>query len=562
MGITILLNLFGGVAMLLWGLHMVHTSIVRAFGARLRLFLSTVLKNRVNAFFAGIGVTALLQSSTATALMLNSFLISGLVDLVPSLAIMLGANVGTTLTVQLLSFDTSAVSPFLLTIGVITVRRSNTMIIRELAKACIGLGLMLMSLHLLLASLGSTEHDPMMGQIFGSLTNDPLLTLLIGAVMTWAAHSSVATVLLTMSLVSSHLISPSAGLALVLGANLGSALVPLMEGGSSKNPALRRMPVGNLINRLIGCIVFLPFLEPITRWMGLFEPNSARIAADFHTIFNVVLAVTFILPLPFFAKLLERVLPDIKETADPRTPVYLDESVLETPTVALTCAARETLRMGDIVDDMLQKSMIALFANDQELSHAISLNDDIVDHLNEAIKLYVIKMTRDSLGEVEGYRAMEILSFAINLEHIGDIIDKNLLEVVNKKIRHNLEFSPEGAEEVRQFYLIVRENLRLAMTVFLSSDVKTARELLDEKYRIREIEFTASENHLARLRDGKIMSLDTSSLHLELLRDLKRIHSHICSAAYPALEAAGEIEKLGQVSFSKDHTISKKSLML
>lgn len=543
MGVRILLDLIGGVALLLWGLYMVQTGIVRAYGARIRRFLGRVLKNRYHAFAAGVGVTAILQSSTATSLMLTSFAAAGLVQLGPALAVMLGANVGTTLIVQLLSFDSSIISPLLLTTGVLAYKRGARTVVKDLGRVAIGLGLMLLSLHLLLDSLAPAEHVPVVRALFAAVTNEPLLTMLIGAVLAWVSHSSVATVLLTMSLVSSHFLTPVAALALVLGANLGSALNPLIEGLDSGNPAHRRMPVGNLINRLVGCLIFLPLLVPIVELLEVVDPNPVRLVADFHTLFNLIMALVFILPLNLYARMLERLLPEVKTSEDPAVPMYLDASVIETPSVALACAARETMRMGDIIDTMLQQSMTAILTNDRMLVGEISDKDNAVDRLNEAIKLYIVKVTHGSLDDVEGQRAMEILNLAINLEHIGDIIDMNLMELAGKKIRGQLEFSAEGARELEEFHRIVRDNLKLAMTVFLSGDVKAARQLLEEKSRIRELEFAAAEKHMARLKVGRVESIETSALHIDILRDLKRIHSHICSTAYPALEAAGQLNR-------------------
>ena len=541
MGITVLLDLTGGVALLLWGLHMVHSGIVRAFGARIRKALGTVLQNRFQAFMAGLGATVLLQSSTATALMLSSFSASGMVDLMPAMAVMLGANVGTTLIVQLLSFDSSLIAPILLVSGVIAFKRSTRTLVRDLGRVAIGLGLMLLSLHILLTSLAPAENAPVVRELLNAITDEPLLTLLIGAILTWAAYSSVATMLLTMSLAYSSFITPEAGLALVLGANLGSAMNPLLQSLSSTNPAHRRLPVGNLINRLVGCLIFLPFLTPLVHMLGSVEPNPVRLVADFHTFFNVVLAAVFILPLNWISRHLERFLPDQRNTLDPSVPLYLDEGAIETPSVALACAARETLHMGDIVETMLRRAMTALLTNDRKLVAEVTQQDNVVDRLHEAIKLYVVKVTRGSLDELEGRRAMEIMSLSINLEHIGDIIDKNLMELANKKIKRQLQFSHEGAMELEEFHGIIMSNLKLAFSIFLSGDVKSARLLLDEKARIRELDISASERHLTRLREGRPESIETSSLHLDVLRDLKRIHSHICATAYPVLEAAGEL---------------------
>lgn len=536
MGLKILLDLLGGVALLLWGLHMVQSGIMRAFGARIRHTLGNVLKTRLRAFAAGIGVTAVLQSSTATALMLSSFAASGLLQLTPALAVMLGANVGTTLIIQLLSFDSSALAPLLLVSGLIAFKRGTQTIVRDLGRAGIGLGLMLLSLHILLNSLAPAEHAPLMRDMLSAITDEPLLTLLIGAILTWATHSSVATILLTMSLAQSGLVAPAAALALVLGANLGSAINPLVEGVSGKNPAHLRLPLGNLITRVVGCLIFLPLIDTIVGLMASIEPNAARMSADFHTLFNLTVALLFLIPLPGYARLLERLLPETATTTDPDAPAYLDDSVISTPPIALACAARETLHMGDIVEQMLQQSMTAIMTNDRKLVSAISERDNAVDRLHEAIKLYVIKITHESLEESEGQRATEVLGLAMNLEHIGDIIDKNLMDLASKKIKRRLLFSAEGAAELQQLHRIVQDNLKVAMSVFLSGDVKSARLLIEEKNRIRELELIAAENHMARLKEGRTESIETSSLHMDILRDLKRIHSHICSAAYPVLE--------------------------
>jgi phosphate:Na+ symporter len=532
----------GGVALLLWGLHMVHSGIVRAYGSGLRRFLGKALRNRFLACGAGILVTALLQSSTATGLMTTSFVSGGAVDLVPALAIMLGANVGTTLIVQLLSFNASAIAPVLFLVGVIAFKRGGQPRTRDLGRVAIGIGLMLLSLHILLDTLAPAESAPAVRSLLAAMTGDPVLCLLVAAVLTWGAHSSVTVVLLVMSLAYSGFITPMASISLILGANLGSAINPLVEGSRSDNPASRRLPLGNLINRLVGCAVVLPFVEPIAAAFARFEPNPSRMAADFHTAFNVALALAFMLPLDALARFLTRLLPERARPSDLSTPLYLDEAALATPSVALVCAARETLHIGDIVETMLRQTMVALLTDNRELIGEICRMDDAVDKLDEAVKLYVTKITRDSLGERDGQRAMEIISFSINLEHVGDIIDKNLMELAAKKIKQNLVFSKEGAAELSAFHQEVLDNLKLGFSAFISGDVEIARKLIAEKAALRAAEFAAAESHLARLREGRPESIESSSLHLDILRDLKRIHSHICSAAYPVLERLGELQ--------------------
>ncbi|QPF88154.1 Na/Pi cotransporter family protein [Bradyrhizobium genosp. L] len=542
----VLLDLMGGVALLLWGLHMVHSGILRAFGPDLRHLLGKALHNRFTAFAAGLGLTALLQSSTATGLITSSFAAEGLVSLVPALAIMLGANVGTTLIVQVLSFNVAAVAPVLFIIGLVAFRSGPRSKVKDLGRVSIGLGLMLLALHILLDTMAPAENAPGVRVFLSAITGDPVLCILIGAVVTWAVHSSVASVLLVMSLAYSQFISPYAAFALVLGANLGSAINPLMEGARRDDPASYRLPVGNLVNRVIGILVVAPFLRPITEHLHALEPDLARATALFHIAFNVVTAVLFIGVLDTMARLLERLLPKRAQATDPSQPRYLDESALETPSLALADAAREVLHMGDHVEAMLRKVMAAMTANDRALVDQVSKTDNAVDGLNEAIKLYVTKLTRGSLDEREGQRAMEIVSFAINLEHIGDIIDKNLSELASKKIKRRLEFSAEGAAELAAFHKRTIDSLRIAFAVFMSGDVGEARKLLAEKASLRAVELAAVDRHLERLREGRPETIETTSLHLDVLRDLRRIHSHICSVAYPVLDAAGETATAGE----------------
>jgi phosphate:Na+ symporter len=544
MGSVVLLDLMGGVALLLWGLHMVQSGILRAFGPNLRLLMAKALGNRLAAFAAGLGLTALLQSSTATGLITSSFAAEGLVGLIPALAIMLGANVGTTLIVQVLSFNISAAAPALFIVGLVAFRSGPRTRIKDVGRVAIGLGLMLLALHILLGTLAPAENAPGMRVFMNAITGDPVLCIIIGALVTWAVHSSVATVLLIMSLAFAHFVTPYAALALVLGANLGSAINPVFEGAKRDNPANYRVPVGNLLNRVIGVLLVAPFLAPLADIFQNWQPDLAKMTAGFHIAFNIATAAVSIGLLNAVAALLTRLLPERHQAVDPARPRYLDESALETPSLALTDAARETLRMGDMVESMLRDVMTAIMTNDRSLVDHVTQMDNNVDGLDEAIKLYVTKLTRGSLDEREGQRAMEIISFAINLEHIGDIIDKNLSELATKKIKRRFQFSPEGAAELSDFHRRTLESLRIAFGVFMSGDVGEARKLLAEKAILRSVELAATERHLDRLREGRPETIETTSLHLDVLRDLKRIHSHICSVAYPVLDAAGELEKV------------------
>ena len=536
----VLINLIGEIALLLWGIHMVQSGVTRVFGTDLRAFLGQGLKTRFNAFLVGLGVTALLQSSTATALMAMSFTGAGAVELVPALAVMLGANVGTTLIVQVLSFDITLVFPLLIAAGVFSFRAGRGTRFQDIGRVVIGLGLMLLSLHLLAEAIRPSEHSQTVRDLLAAITREPALNIVIAAALTWAAHSSVVVVLAVISLATSGLLGPEATLAMVLGANVGSAINPLLAAGG--DPVKLRLPLGNLVTRLVGTAIALPFIDEIGRMLLRFGDDPGRLAANFHTGFNIVVAVLFIGLLPVMARMLVKLLKEGPASNDPAKPLYLDHAALGTPTVALANAARETLRVVDIVERMLAGTQDALHGDDRHRVAEASRLDDVVDRLHEALQVYIAAIAREGLNEADARRLGEIQAFAINLEHIGDIIDKNVSELVAKRQRLKLKLSPEGLAEIDAMYAQLREHLRLAVAVFMSSDTGAARRLVAEKEQFRDLERVSTEKHFARVREGRVASIETSGLHLDLVRDLKRIEAHLAATAYPLLERTGALK--------------------
>ncbi len=537
-----LLDLAGSVALLLWGVRMVQTGVQRAFGPNLRRILSKALGNRCNAFLAGLGVTTLLQSSTATGLMVAAFAAGGLVDLVPALATMLGANVGTTLIVQLLSFDISRASPLLVLIGVVMFQRGDATRTRDLGRVAIGLGLMLMALTRLLEIMTPYEDVPSLRMLMGAVATVPVIDILLAAVLTWAAHSSVAVILLVMSLTAKGVVPPHAAFALVLGANLGSALNPLLEAATGSDPAAKRLPIGNLVNRLVGCAVALALLDRIGPALLSIEPDPARAVADFHTAFNLVLAVIFFPLLGPFAGLLKRWLPAQVDTNDPARPIYLDRAAREVPAIALAGAAREALRMADTVEAMLQRALDAFDRGDRKQIAETKRLDDVLDRLNTAIKTYLSSLDPEALSRDDHRRLSQILTFTTNLEQAGDIVERNLMDQATKRLKRGLTYSRQGRAEIHRMLERLTTNLRTAAAAFMFEDARAARQLAVEKEAFRDLETRATTAHFERLRAGRIDSAETSALHLDTLRDLKQVNAHlVAAAAYPVLEAQGEL---------------------
>ena len=353
-----IIEMLGEIALLLWGVHMISTGVLRGFGGDLRRVLGKALRHRLTALMAGLGVTLVLQSSTATALMASSFAAAGVIGPVPALATMLGANIGTALVTWALAFDVTLMFPLLLLAGLIMFRVTSRTRPRNIGRALIGLGLVLLALHLLVETFAPGTVAPPARDIVAALTREPLVVLALATLLTWAMHSSIAAVLVIATLAQAGLVTPVAALAMVLGANLGSALNPLVNALSGE-PAAIRLPLGNLINRLTGCALALPLLTGTAGLLAGVTSGPGPIVVLFHLAFNVALAALFMPALPALASLLERLLPDRPRSDDPSTPRYLDRGSLATPAVALANAARETLRMADVVETMLAGSRAA-----------------------------------------------------------------------------------------------------------------------------------------------------------------------------------------------------------
>jgi phosphate:Na+ symporter len=536
-----ILNLAGSVALLLWGVHMARTGVQRAFGAKLRNALGAALRNRLAAFAAGLGVTAILQSSTATGLMVTSFAAGGLVDLTAALSVMLGANVGTTLIVQALSFDVAEIAPALILIGVILFRRAAAAS-RDLGRAAIGVGLMLMALHQLLGLLTPYEDVPSLRLLLGAVDTEPVLDVFLAAGLTWATHSSAAVVLVVMSLAAKGTAPPLAAFAMALGANLGAALNPWFEGASDADPAAKRVPLGNLLNRAVGVAVALAFLPAISRFLVTVEPDKARLVADFHTAFNLVLALVFMPLLTPFAALLKRLLPARVDPADPSRPLYLDPAAAAAPAIALGGAAREALRLADALEAMLAGMRDAIAHPDRRQIGETKRLDDVLDKLNSAIKAYLTGLDPEALSETDHRRLRDILTFSTNLEQAGDIVDRGLLAMATKMAKRGVIFSDSGRDELLRIVDRLIANLRAAASLFMTGDERTARRLAAEKEAFRALEAAATDAHFERLRSGRVDSAETSALHLDALRDLKSVNTHIvAAAAYPVLASRGEL---------------------
>ena len=533
-----LLHLLSAVALLVWGTHIVRTGVMRVYGARLRTVLSRSVEKKPFAFCSGIGVTALVQSSNATTMLVTSFVAQDLVALAPALVIVLGADVGTALMARVLTFDLSWLSPLLIFIGVIFFLSKKQSRAGQLGRVSIGLGLILLALELIVQAVTPITQASGVQVIFASLTGDMLLDALIGAVFAVITYSSLAAVLLTATLNATGVISFDVALCLVIGANLGSGLLAMLN-NSAATPAARRVALGSLLFKLVGSLLVLPFVHLLADGMRQISLPESELVIYFHVFYNLIRCLVMVPFVEPMARFCQRVIADAPEADTRLKPKHLDNTALDTPALGLANAARETLRMGEALEQMLTMWGNVIRGEPRQERELRKLADD-VDVLYTAIKLYLAQMPKEDLTGDESRRWAEIIEMSLNLEQAADIIERMASDVARKSFAARRAFSAEGLQELDALLEQLSDNLKLALTVFFSGDVAGARRLRRNKHRLRILSRRYSHAHVNRLHQQNVQSIETSSLHLGLLSDMKRLNSLFCAVAYSVLEQPDE----------------------
>lgn len=531
-----ILTLFGGVLLLLYGIQLAGEGLKEAAGPQIKTALQTLTRNRVAGLFTGVGVTFLLQSSSATTVLLVGLVDAGLMSLGQTMGVILGADVGTTLTVQLLAFQIEELAVFIAGLGILIMLWGGQPERRSLGKGILGFGLIFLSIKIMAESIAPLEHNELFTKLLLAVAENPLAGVLVAAALTAVLHSSAAMLGLTITLALNHLITLPAALPMILGANIGTCVTAFLGSLRSK-PDAKRVAWAHILFKVAGSLLVLPLLKPFAEVAALTADDLARQIANAHTIFNLGLALVF---LPFTgvaARLTQRLVPDqVEEPEEKFAPKYLNPAMLTEPSLALAQAVREALRMAEVVQDMLGLSLDALLGQSRDLIEMVENMDDRVDLLDRAISFYLTKLSSQKMNEEEARRQMGILHLVSNLEAIGDVVDKNLMELAKKKLDKQREFSAEGREDIKTLHTKVLENLELAISAFTGRDQELAQKVLRHKPVIREIEQELYQRHIQRLEKGLAESFETSSIHLDVISNLKRINSLLTNIVYPIVQ--------------------------
>ncbi len=530
-----LFTLLGGIALLLYGLQLVRDGLGGMAGARLRSILGSVTRNRFMGLLTGAVVTAAIQSSSAATVMLVGFTSAGLLTLSQSIAVILGADIGTTLTVQLIAFDILDWALAIVTVGFFVSFGSRSHALKSLGQAILGFGFVFLSLKLLTEGMAPLHENDITRQLILGVGNAPLWGIVLAAALTALLHSSAATIGIALAFASQGLMPLASALPIVLGANIGTCATAMIASIGTTTEA-RRVALAHLLFKSLGVIIVLPILGQFEAATEATADTIIRQIANAHTFFNVGIALVFI---PFtvpLARLTAYLIPDRPEMEDPGQPKYLDPHVLDTPSLALAQATRESLRMSDVVLGMHRDTIMVFMDDAIETAEDIQKRDNWVDRLNREIKLYITKLSATSLTEEQSQREVALLALTGDLETIGDIIDRHLMELAKKKIYKGLRFSDRGRKEIVELHDRVGRNFELVISAFASQDMELAQRVIKEKAGINKMERELRSAHIQRLHAGLPESIETSAIHLDILTNLVRINHHITSIAYPIAE--------------------------
>jgi phosphate:Na+ symporter len=531
----VVLALFGGMALLLYGIRLSGDSLQRVAGGRLRQLLTGLSRNRVVALVSGATVTAIIQSSAATTLMLIGFVSAGLMTFRQTLGIILGADIGTTFTVQLIAFKLTDYAPLLVGLGFLVTFIGRRSFSKDIGNSILGLGLMFLGLKLILDGAAPLRTSPLAVDLLAAMTENPIAGVLAAAAFSALVTSSAATIGLALALAHQDLITLEGAIAIVLGANIGTCSTALAASVGATAEA-KRVAIAHIAFKVLGAALVFPFIGPLTGLVAASATDPARQVANAHTFFNLGISLVFLPFTPWAARMIETAVPEDQREDTPFRVRYVDERALDQPSLALGQATREALRMADVVQGMLRDALAAFRSDSLALIEEVERRDDQVDFLEREIKLFLARLGREAMGPEMSRKEIGLISFIGNLENIGDIIDKNLMELARKKYYQGRRFSEAGWAEIQDFHSIVSKNLERAIAAFAAGDRALAQEVLDQRPFMRARERELRESHLGRLRAGLAESLETSEIHLDILTNLKRISSHVSALMFPILD--------------------------
>ncbi|MBI3018047.1 MAG: Na/Pi cotransporter family protein [Deltaproteobacteria bacterium] len=526
------ITLFGGICLLIYGLHITRENLQKIAGDRLRNILSKLTENRLFTFLTGFFMTLILQSSSAAIAMVVGFASSALLTLTQAMIIILGADVGTTITVQLLAFHVADYSLLLVIIGFLLF---SFLGIKKQAYGLFVMGIGFIFLGMWqMGEAGQSFKDSQILLLSLQLLKDyAFVSFLISAVLTALLQSSAASLGIILSFAHAGILPLAQALPLIIGANIGGCALPLLVSLKLGDRG-KQVAFAHIFLKAFGAILIFPFLGSFETLVSWTATSESRQIANAHFLFNGALALLFIPLTHFGASFIQKLFP-LKPEPEAFRPKYLDSHVLSTPSFAFGQASREVIRMAGIVQEMLEKSMVVFRKNDLMVLADIEKLEERNDILYREIKKYLLQLSQQTLSPEQASQQSDLIILTCDLENIGDAIVKSILPLARIKIVKKLFFSEEGFKEIRSFHDQVVQNFQLTISAFTNQNSELYKKVLENKEHLLHVELHLRENHLIRLRHGVKEAFDTSSLHIEILSHFGKINSFISNIAYQIL---------------------------
>ncbi len=548
---TVLVGLVGGMGLLLYGIQILSEGLQKIAGARLRTVMSTFTNNRVSALLVGALITIFFQSSTATTVILVGLTSAGLMSLRQTLGVILGADIGTTVTAQLIALKVTEIALPMVGLGATIIFFIKRERYRRYGQVLMGFGLLFLGLKIMSEVMHPLRGDPFFPQLMAMMGDYPLLAMILAAVFTFLVHSSAAAVGIIMILAMQHLITLQAAIYLLFGANIGTSFTAVLSSLGSSREA-QRVATAHMMFKVAGVILFLPFITPFTGLMESITSSPGYQVANVHTFFNIAIALLF---LPFtrqFESLLVKLVPDVRQARDVFKPRYLDLKLINTPAIALGLATKEINRTFDYVFEMTKDVARILEKNDVSLLNQVFKKEERVDILFNEISQYLTNVLRQPHSRQEFIKCMGLINIVNDLEHIGDIIEKNVTYLAQCKIDGKCNFSEEGWDEISIMHKRVCELMNMTNTAFVTSN----RELAEKAYALQK-EITRMERHLRvlhihRLRVGS-GSEEAGAVHLDLINAFLRISEHIRNVAWEVANEGVDLTASGERVAVRSH---------
>lgn len=528
---NIIMGVLGGLGLFLLGMHMMSEGLHKLAGSKLRRFLELLTFNRFVAVLTGLVITAVIQSSSATTVMVVGFVNAGLMNLTQAVGTIFGANIGTTVTAQIVSFDIAWLALPAIAIGVLLYIFFNKRRYQSIGETLLGFGILFLGLSIMGDALAAIREYPQVLNLLAQFGRRPLLGMMAGVLFTSIVQSSSATTAVAITLAGQGMLDLQGAIALTMGANIGTCITALLASiGTGLNA--RRTAVAHLMFNVLGVVIFMAILTPFTGFIATLSTSLPRQVAWGHTLFNVTNTILFLPFINQFVAAVTKLVPGTEEVFE-AGPIYLEKNLLESPSLALAAAEREISRMADFTLEMIDASMNMLFKNDTALKKNIERNEEVVDELEQQITIYLAALAQDGLSENQSLSLAGYFHAINDIERIGDHAE-NISDLVLEKIEDNYPFSESATEELKEMFAKVRNMTAKAIAAYRSKNKALAREIVTEDNEIDRLEKKLRQSHVNRINEGRCFP-PSGVIFLDIIANFERIGDHATNIAQTVL---------------------------